>query len=393
MIWISVIVCLVLVGLMAIWFSPLRQYLLELTSGRYAHLFRIVRLIDRSRFSCFVERFSDETQPAMQDQFFQVQIAGRIPTQQDNVDTHVKVEISDITEGKSDPHPVFSIDERYRDEENAEFCLIQHNGIVPEKNAILARLVTVAKFPCHILKFAYRGRRKLLFRTTVLETESQTEIVSSQQIIEHVYCSDGYREVHGRRLEVLQSCVELSAVVLGPGAYSDTVRQMWSNFIQQKSEMLISEEEAVKTVEAVQNRSENIAIQHCSHIVLAYGKNTDRFCAIELALQTAASNNVVGKENLEKLFQIAHALEIQQDRFLGMAQKLLLSSNCKIEDPSQLLGITSDMAGESFRKRLNEEYRKWNARVTHPDPQVRSQADQILTLIAEIRSQWLQVNS
>ena len=76
-----------------------------------------------------------------------------------------------------------------------------------------------------------------------------------------------------------------------------------------------------------------------------------------------------------------------------MAQKILLSSDCKIEDPSQLLGITEDMAGETFRKRLNEEYRKWNARVTHPDPQVRSQADQILTLIAEIRSQWLQTGA
>ncbi|MHC5172937.1 MAG: hypothetical protein ACYSPJ_04155 [Planctomycetota bacterium] len=86
-------------------------------------------------------------------------------------------------------------------------------------------------------------------------------------------------------------------------------------------------------------------------------------------------------------------LEIQQDRFLSIAQKLLLSSQCQIEDPSQLLGITSDMDSESFRKRLNEEYRKWNARVTHPDAQIRSQADRNLALIAEIRSQWLQSKS
>ena len=83
-------------------------------------------------------------------------------------------------------------------------------------------------------------------------------------------------------------------------------------------------------------------------------------------------------------------LEIQHDRFLSIVQKILLSCGCRIEDPSQLLGITSDMDEDSFRKRLNEEYRKWNARVTHPDAQIRSQADRILTLIAEIRSQWVQ---
>ncbi len=126
---------------------------------------------------------------------------------------------------------------------------------------------------------------------------------------------------------------------------------------------------------------------------MAYGKNTDRFFAIELALQTACFGGAVSKENLDKLFQISRLLEIQHDRFLSLAQKFLLSSGCQIEDPSQLLGITSDMDDDSFRKQLNEEYRKWNARVTHPDAQIRCQADQILTLIAEIRSQRLQSSS
>ena len=86
-------------------------------------------------------------------------------------------------------------------------------------------------------------------------------------------------------------------------------------------------------------------------------------------------------------------LEIHRDRFLSIAQKILLSTDCKIEEPSKLLGIASDMDEESFRKQLNEEYRKWNARVTHPDAQIRSQADRILTMIAEIRSKRLQTSS
>ena len=390
MIWISVIVCLLLAGLAVVWFSPLRRQLLGVCSRMYADSLQAVSVFDRLRFSCHVEQFSDETQPVRQDQFFRIQIVGRIPTEQENVDTDVQIEVLDITEGQSHAHQVLSTDEHFRDEENSEFHLIQHNGVVPEKNAVLARQVTVAQFPCHILRFAYRGRRKLLFRTTVIETASGKKLVSAQQIVEYVYCSDGYREVHGRRLEVLQACVELSAIVLGSAPYSEGVRDLWSEWIQQKAEMYISAEEAAKTVEAIQSRLQGVAMQHSSDIILAYGKNTDRFFAIELALQTSAFDGVVRKENLEKLFQVGHLLEIQQDRFLSIAQKLLLSSQCQIEDPAQLLGVTSDMDGDSFRKRLNEEYRKWNARVTHPDAQIRSQADRILTLIAEIRSQWLQ---
>lgn len=393
MIWISVIACLLLAGLAAVWFSPLRGRLLQLFPAVRSCFSQAISVFDRLRFICHVEQFSDEAQPVRRDQFFRIQIAGRIPTEQDNVDTDVQIEVLDITEGQSNSHQVLSTDECYRDERTAEFRLIQHNGIVPDKNAVLARLVTVSHFPCHILRFAYRGRRKLLFRATVIETVSGKKLVSAQKIIEYVYCSDGYREVHGRRLEVLGACVELSALVLGQTPHSEDIRNMWSEWIQQKADMFVSADEAVKTAGTIQNRFAGVTMQHSSEIILAYGKNTDRFFAIELALQTAGFDGVVSKENLDKLFQASRLLEIQHDRFLSIAQKLLLSSGCQIEDPLQLLGITSDMDDDSFRKQLNEEYRKWNARVTHPDAQIRCQADQILTLIAEIRSQRLQSSS
>ncbi|OQY06130.1 MAG: hypothetical protein B6I25_04525 [Planctomycetales bacterium 4572_13] len=390
MIWLIVTVCLLPVALAAVWFSPLRERLLYLFSSAYLCLLRGGSIFDRFQFTCRVEQFSDESQPVRQDQFFRIQILGRIPTEQDNVDTDVQIEILDITEGRSHWHQVLSGDEQYRDERTAEFHSIQHNGIVPDKNAVLARWVTVAQFPCHILRFAYRGRRKLLFRATVIDTATGGKMVSAQRAIEYVYCSDGYREVHGRRLEVLGACVELSAMVLGAPPYSEGVRDLWSEWIRQKADVFVSADEAVGTIKTIQSRFAGMTMQPSSDIILAYGKNADRFFAIELALQTASLDGVVSKENLEKLFQASQMLEIQHDRFLSVAQKRLLSSDCRIEDPSQLLGITSEMDDDSFRKQLNDEYRKWNARVTHPDARIRSQAERTLTLIAKIRSQSFQ---
>jgi hypothetical protein len=182
----------------------------------------------------------------------------------------------------------------------------------------------------------------------------------------------------------------LSAFVLEAESCSDGLEAMWSNWIQQKGEMYISTDEASEIIAKAKNRRIGETPQSAADIILAYGKNTDRFYAAELALQTVSFVGTVSRQNLDKLFRISSMLEIQRDRFLNLAQKILLSSHCRIEDPSQLLGIASGMGDESFRKQLNEEYRKWNARVTHPDSQIRAQADQILSLIAEIRSQWLQ---
>lgn len=373
-----------------IWFSPLRGQLAQLFSTVFRTISKSISVFNRLRFTCYVEQFSDESQPVRQDQLFRVQIGGLIPTEQDNVDTDIQIEIGDITDGQSQAHQVLSTDSRYRNDETAEFQLIQHNGIVPDKNAVLARRVTVAVFPCHVLRFAYRGRRKLLFRATVLEKSTGSAIISAQRVIEYVYCSDGYREVHGRRLEVLQACAELAAIILGSPPYPKEIKNLWSESIQQNADMSLPADEVTKTIEAIENRFESITMRRSSDIILAYGKNTDRFFAIELALQTASLDGFISKDNFEKLFQASEMLEVRQDRFLSSTQKLLLSTNCEIEAPSQLLGITPDMDSDTFRKHLNEEYRKWNSRVTHPDAQIRRQADQILTLIAEIRSQRLQ---
>ena len=57
-----------------------------------------------------------------------------------------------------------------------------------------------------------------------------------------------------------------------------------------------------------------------------------------------------------------------------------------MEDPRALLGLTEEMSEQEIHQKLTAEYRKWNARVTHPDAAVRAQADQMLNLIAQFRS-------
>jgi hypothetical protein len=372
--------CLLAGGLAALWVSPWRCCLLQ-----------ILPAVERFRFACRVEQFTDESQPAQRDQFFRVQIIGRIPTTEDQVDTDVQLEVLDVTEGRLRSQQVLSADQEYHRGENAGFFFVQHNGVVPQKNAVLAHWKTVAQFPCHILRLPHRGRRKLLFLVTVLEAESGQKLVTDQKTVEYVYCSDGYREVHTRRCDVLMSCVELAVLSLGQTPpFSSGLQSLWAAWVQEKSGLSMPAEEAEGMVGKILENTSAMTIKESSETLLAYGQSADAFLALELALQTAGSCETVTLEMFQRISLIVKMLQIRQDRFLAMAQKILLSSGCHIEEPSYLLGISPEMDEASFRTRLNGEYRKWNARVTHPDSQIRDQADRILTLIANIRTQRFQ---
>jgi hypothetical protein len=71
-----------------------------------------------------------------------------------------------------------------------------------------------------------------------------------------------------------------------------------------------------------------------------------------------------------------------------MMEKVLPVDMHEARDVETILGITSDMSKERVRKHLNKEYSKWNSRVTNADPDIQTQADQMLKLIAETKSQY-----
>jgi len=52
------------------------------------------------------------------------------------------------------------------------------------------------------------------------------------------------------------------------------------------------------------------------------------------------------------------------------------------------LGIDESLSPDQLAERLTAEYQKWNSRVNHPDPQVRKQADEMLSYLTAIRNKY-----
>ena len=371
------VICVILAGLAALWFSPLRSPLL-----------RQLSCLHRYKFTCKVECLIDESKPINQDKVFCVQMIGRIPTPCNNMDTDVCVDLTDITNSQFHPDLVLSVDEKYRSSDRAGFRYATHNGIIPKKNAILSSWITIVKIPSCQLRFAHRGRRKLLFKISIVSCENDEVLTSDQQTIEYVSCLDGYKELQDRKLEVLKASIELAVGLSNVETSScEKIKQLFSEWLERKAQTFPASTGLSEWVQSLPLPNDSCEHRQALECLLAYAEQADKLAAIELALQVFTAGTQITVEQFCGLAEVADKLQVKQSRFLALCQKILLFSDCKILAISQLFGIDESMDEDVFRSKLNAEYRKWNSRVTHPDEEIRRQADEMLSLIAELRSQ------
>lgn len=372
MVIVLTIVCVLLTAAAAVWFSPLRPVALRFLSG-----------LNRFKFTCKVQLLVDESKSFSQDVMFHIQMIGKVPVPCDRMDTDVRVELADITESRFQPDPVLSVDPKYRSADEPEFHFVTHNGVIPNKHAAIFPWKTVASIPAHQLRFARRGRRKLCVKVSVLSSESGEVIASDQQTIEYVFCSDGFKDLHDRKMDVLKASIRLASTFAGDeGLLTPPTKQVFRAWIDKIAKIFPAAVQLIEWIETLQVDDAHQAVD----CLQAYAQQADKLAAVELTLQVLSSGDEITAEQFIRLSEIVNSLQIKKGRFLALCQKILLFSACRLQAPALLLGIDDAMETEAFRSRLNDEYRKWNARVTHPDDHIRAQADRMLSFIAELRS-------
>lgn len=338
------------------------------------------------RFRCRVEQYTSG-QTGADDQAFRVQMIGRIATPEDDWPTDVRVEIIDLTDGTARAEPVLSADPAYQSEQGAFFLFQRTNGRVPKRNAVLARWVTVAEIPCDVLRFACRGRRRLMFSVSVLCGKTGQVLSGASCKADYVSCRDGYRQQQQRRLEVLQSTLTIAAAACAEqGRIAPDAAPFLRQWLSQAVQTFPPAERLEPWLANIAGHTADCNVDLAADRLLAWGQPSDKEAAVELALQSAACCRFVSDSRMRQLIELARGLDVAEERFLEAAQKTFLGAGCAMENTSVLAGIEPSMCREEILKRLNDEYRKWNARVTHPSAEVRQLADKMLSLIADLRS-------
>jgi len=347
------------------------------------------------RLTCCAEVVFDESCPPYEDQFLSIQIAGRITARQDQTDTDLAVDILDVTDGAAKAEKVLSLSPDWRQAETPEFYYRTHNGMIPYKDAVLVHPILAARVPLHLLRFARRGRRRLQITVTVLALPHSEPIAAACATVEYVCCNEGYLEIQQRREQVLCACTELACAAAWGGCDIPQAAAAIRQWVAQATQRFTPRSDIAAPIQQLADKEFRYDIAGACECVMAWGQKSDRTAAFDAALGAVAAQSGLSEPQQQRLWTIADKLGLSPEQTMELCQKRLLTPNCPLERWPLLLGVYQELSTEDLRRRLTEEYRRWNARVTHTDPKIRMQADIILTLIAELRSRQdaLTVNS
>jgi hypothetical protein len=322
---------------------------------------------------------------------FAVAMRGRITTPCDNCGTNVEVELYDITQSALNPLPILCTDSKFQKPGTAKFHFQAYNGVIPGRDAILPQWRKALEMGCDVLRFPHRGQRTLRLITRITQKDTGKELVSAKTEFNYfVAAAEGYLDFQLRLEKMLAAGYILGQQAAGqPAASAQTAMlESWLNDCLHTSSVNLT----IDVAKVISAPTSEAAAQKACEILLSQADAAFRQGLYELCVKIAAAIQPVSREKQEWLRSLAERLELPADRFRAIYQKYMPLEAQTNPDPATILGIDPNLPTEDMQKRLTEEYRKWNARVNHPDAEVRKRADQMLSYLTELRSRMMAEN-
>ena len=348
-------------------------------------------------FRCMVELTKSDAQGREADSF-EVKIRGLISAPLDQCDVDVQFLIADVGDQRSEPRPVLSTAKQFQMEDSPAFCFRANIGKLPNSVTCLSSWTQVARIRIDLLRFPRKGKRKLKFITSIISVAGDRQLACAAAAIDYENGRVGYIEAKENRQRTETLTIQLAAAVCSsaqkPTEAAVKVVSDWinakikasagaDNEAQKRSEL----EQVLKDAPNAHDRPHIDAV--CKEMAEA-ATIIERYEAVELCLLVARATGNISPEQTTVLGGLADSLGVDRDKFQAKVQKILPLGIYESKDFGFILGMRPDMSADEARRQLNKEYRKWNARVTHADPDTQTQAGQMLALIADARTKYIE---
>ena len=354
--------------------------------------------IDMRKLNCRVQWTKLEEENSIYDAF-SLEICGSINAPDDMCDTTLQISIMDVTDGAVNAKVVQSrlLQWSLQDgQDPSAFCYRSRLGKLPHRVTTLSDWTAVAQIRFDWLLFPRKGERQLQFTASIMSADSNQELACARCLFTCENPAFGYMNLQENieRTNILAVALAF-AVSAADDKLFDCEIELIKNWARDNIlENSASDEDELKldkaldkTITFFRSGSNLDTCKICDEIVVI-APIAQRYDILELCLYVAQSKGSATAEELTFLKNMAGWLEVDPDRFRVMMEKVLPVDMHEVRDVETILGITSDMSKERVRKHLNKEYSKWNSRVTNADPDIQTQADQMLSLIAEAKSQY-----
>ncbi len=328
---------------------------------------------------------------------FNVEMCGSIHARRDIRSATLKISITDTTDPEPNTYPVQSLVKQWQMPDSTVFCYKAGLGKLPNQVTTLADWTSIALLRLDWLQLPRRGNRELKFVTSIFPAEGGEQLACARCYFTYHNRDFGYLDMKENIKRSKTLAVALAfAVSAADGKLYDCEIELIKNWTMNNIDLSESSNKEQRKLEKAFNETiaffqggneldnYNICREIVEIIPLA-----DRYDIMNLCLYVAQANGIVTTEELNLLKDFSDWLEIDTDKFREMIQRVLPIDMYEEKDVETILGVTSDMNKEKARRHLNKEYSKWSSRVTNTDPEIQSQADQMLKLIAEARSQYV----
>jgi len=328
---------------------------------------------------------------------FNVEICGSIHAPQGVSSANLSISIVDVTEPRTQGEPVQARVKQWQMPDSSVFFYNAKLGKLPHQVTTISDWTSIALLRLDWLSLPHKGKRELMFITSIFPAEGGEQLAWARCYFAYHNRDFGYLDLQEnvQRAKTLAVTLAFAVSAADNKLYGCEV-ELIKNWARENIELSeTSNKERLKLEKALNEtiaffRDGNQLDNHdiCREIV-GIAPLAIRYDILNLCLYVAQANGSVTEEELNVLKNIANWLEIDAEKFREMLEKVLPVDMHEVLDIETILGVTSDMNKEKARQHLNKEYSKWSARVTNSDPEIQTQADQMLELIAQARIQYI----
>jgi tellurite resistance protein len=315
----------------------------------------------------------------------------------------IRTLLLDITDGAAKPMPVLCLLEQFADENG--FFQTDNTADVPHA-AVRVERIHAALIPDQLIVCPRRGHRRLRAFVRVV-----APISGPVAVVEHDFdfqaTSIGYEEVAQKAAESRAGLAKVAFATAGvDGELAESELELIESLFKQR--FSTKENKAVRDELRTTMKDVHARVRRdpsCSTVLVREGvaslKEDDEMKALafEFAVRIAAADGTLAPPEERFLQALGMALGIPEahqrsarEKFIrlsmyeGAAADGRARTTLGQDGARQALGMPSGLSPDEQRKWLTAEYRKWNGRVTNPDPKIREEAEARLKAIAMLRS-------
>jgi len=325
-----------------------------------------------------------------------LEVSGTIEAPDDEHDIRLQVTLTDITDDAADPLPALS-----RPQHGAlgasHFIYETAMGKLCRRTTVLEDWTTVAQLSPDWFVLPRRGGRRLQCDAAVVSQVTGEQLASTRCTAAFENVETGYLDIEDniQRAKTLAVALAFSVAAADSELPDSEVLVItgWvrTNFGAMQASLAARAEldHALQKTATFFRKGGRLNVQDICREIVEIAPMVGRIEILDLCLRVAGAKGLVTGAEMTLLKDLADALAVDRARLRAMVEKVLPVHMHASQDSEVILGVTEDMDKDQARHQLNREYAKWSSRVISTDPAIRKQADQMLNLIANARTQYV----